>query len=252
MSVFVAAKQRVEMAPPRTWLEQVHRNNIAHRTMKANHPFHDEVYLGKTDGRFNDIPTDFDQSVWTGTAAVIGAKGRKLKKAVETSGGYAGRSKIVLFEPNEEQLAADPDIVFMCNHGFIKNGSLWVPTLELFDVRRNNKPLYTGDPKRDEDSMQEAEIIKMSFNGPVLQKKIISRDGGFFEQFGGENSKSWFLDNAVLGLFRRVCGTLDDEWRSVYFDEFSSVRIRVALDATQDNKTQVEATARLTEQLSEK
>ena len=122
MGAFVAANRRVEMAPAKTWLEQVHQSNIARRKMMANHPFHDEVYLGKTDGRFNDIPAELRQVVWTGTAAVIGAKGGKLGKVVETQGVYAGRMKGVLFEPTDGMQAADPDIVFMCNQGFARDG----------------------------------------------------------------------------------------------------------------------------------
>ena len=220
MRSFLAAKQRVEMAPARTWLEQVHGNNNARRTMKANHPFHDKVYLGKTDGRFNDVPADLHQAVWTGTAAVIGAKGGKLAKFVETECEFEGHMKVVLFETNEEQQAADPDIVFMCNQGFARGGLLYLPLSNA----QTNKPIANDD------EMQEAEVVKMRFNGTVSQKKVKIRYGGAFEQTGDEHSQSWFFDNAVLGLLRRVVYSLDLR-RDVYLAEAPFDRLRVAVKA---------------------
>src|SRR5208283_3123874 len=110
MSVLVA-NRKIDVVPSKyTWLEAIHRNNMAHKVMvpnsvlSINGPPLYQSYPGG--GRLNPLPPDKildGRGLYSGTAGVIGYKDKPLGKRVETECDYEGQRKTTIFEVNEEQ-----------------------------------------------------------------------------------------------------------------------------------------------------
>lgn len=250
---FKAIERRVEMAPVGTWLEQIHKNNITRQRIMSNW-FYNKLYLDRWKSgafyySFYGVPAELCEPLWTGTAAVIGNKDKKLDKVIETQCKYAEKMKSVIFKPTEEVQAAPPNTIFMCNHGFTKNGQ---PFLFLSNAR-TDKPIIT------EEDMDSVDVVEIAFKGPVTSKEA-SRCGNFerlgkiydsmYDEKGVPYYNCAYFDyGEVVGLMRRNVNVLhtssfwenethdrDDwaGWVAVILKKHPSDRFPVALDASEE------------------
>ena len=193
MGVFVAANQRVEVAGRHTWLETIYRGNRDKRRIMPN-SFCNEVFLGKEGGKFKPVPDEIvsARSLYTGTFAMIGAKGRPLGGNVEAECDFAGSMKTVIVRPDRDQ-AALVDTMVTCNHGFAPDGT---PFLHPFNAK-------TERPIRTDEEMGEVDEVFLRLNGLTRRFRIQSRNGGVLEAVGDENTFSYISDSATLGLLWR-------------------------------------------------
>ena len=184
--------------------------------------FHSEVLLGKEDGIFKPIPEDIFNArpLYTGTAAVVGNKGKALGTRVESQCDFEGSRKTVYVKFDEEY-ADLVDVLLMCNHGFAPDGK--TPLLPLSNAR-------TGKQICTDDEMREAYDIFLNLNGQKRAFKIKSRDGGAFETVGDENTFTWISDSATIGLLRRCVNFLDYR-HNVSFADRPSERLGVVMEA---------------------
>jgi len=202
MGMIIAANQKVEVFPTKlTWLETIHRGNLAGRKVMSN-SFLSEVLLGKEDGIFNPIPEDIFNArpLYTGTAAVAGNKGKALRMHVESQCDFEGSMKTVIIKPDAEY-AGLVDTLLTCDHGFAPDGK--TPLLLLSNAG-------TGKQIRSDNEMREADEVLLDLNGQKCLFKIKSRDGGVFETVGDENTFIWISDSATSGLLRRGFVLADD------------------------------------------
>ena len=210
---------------------------MAGRKIMPNSPFYNEVFLGKDEeGRFKPIPDEIlsARPLYTGTAAVVGNKGKPLGTSVESQCEFEGSMKTVIVRPGKEE-AALIDTMILSDHGFASDGK--TPLLMLSNAK-------TGKPIRNDEEMGEADEVLLQLNGQTRRFKIKSRDGGLFEAVGDETTKSWVSDSATIGLLWR--GFFGDYGRRgvVLFGQPSS-RFGVVREAAEGNAPLVAGAAKL-------
>lgn len=222
MSVLAIADRKVEVVSGKhTWLEAIHRNNMAGKAMLPNSVFNG-IFLGKDEsGKFKPIPDEIlnARPLYTGTAGVIGDKGKPLGKRVETECNYEGQKKTTIFEAEEQ--AGLIDTAILCDHAFSPDG---MSSILLFNPR-TRKPINTRE------EMLEATEVIVQFQQFYLHQ-IQNRDGGVFETVGDETTRSYISDSAVLGLVARVNGIWGDSYgRNVNLLDRPSIAFGVAVEA---------------------
>jgi hypothetical protein len=220
MGVIVAERKIEVVSGKHTWLEAIHRHNMARKVMVPNSAYNN-MLLGKDEsGKFKPIPEEIlnARPLYTGTAGVIGDKGKPLGKRVETECNYEGQKKTAIFEASEERGLVDTAI--LCDHAFASDGT---PSIQLFNAR-------TGKPISTREEMLEASEVIVKFNGKFYLHQIQNRDGGVLEAVGDEFTRSYISDSAVLGLVARA-----DYWlgvrRYVFLDDRPSLAFGVAVEA---------------------
>lgn len=195
MGVITVADRKIEMLPGRhIWLEAVHRSNMARMKIVPN-PVWNRIFLDKDEaGRFKPVPDEIVAAwpLYTGTAGVMGTKGKPLGKRVETECNYSGGRKTAIYEAisGQEGLV---DTAVLCDHSFAPDGT---PLISLSDAR-TGRPIST-----DEGMLAAAEVI-VRFNGNVYLHQFKIRKGGDFEKVGDEWTHSYTPDCTVLGLVAR-------------------------------------------------
>jgi hypothetical protein len=203
MCVITVADRKIEILPGRhTWLEAVHRNNMARRKIVPN-PVWNRIFLDKDEaGGFKPLSKEIVAAwpLYTGTAGVIGAEGKPLGKRVETTCNYSGGRKAAIYEASAGQDGL-VDTAVLCDHSFAPDGT---PTISLSDAR-------TGTPILTEEGMLAAAEVIVRFNGNVYLHQFKIRKGGDFENVGDEWTRSCISDCTVLGLVARDFSN----WRDV-------------------------------------
>lgn len=220
-NVFVAADKRVKVVGKQTWLEAIHRANIAGRRIMPN-SFYNEVFLGKdADGRFKPILEEIlnARPFYSGTVWVIGNKGRPLGTSVETPCEYAGTMKNVIVRLGKED-AGLVDTILASDHLFGLDGK---PLLPLSNAK-------TGKPIRNDDEMGEANEVLLTLNGQTRRYVLKSREGGVLEAVGNERTRGWISDTAHIGLMRRG-NYFYSYWCYVYLGVYPSERFAVIREA---------------------
>lgn len=178
-----------------TFGEAIHLTAIGRLKPKSN-DFFNAVLLGTDEYRkFKPIPDEILKNgpFYAGTLGVIGNKGKKLGKWVETECKINASTKLFIasFDKSHTSLVN----VLLYANLLIPDGSPLVSEL-------NSKQKAI----RNDEDMGATDRVFLKFNGKLQWFGITSRDGGIFEPFGDENTRSWFQDSAILGLFRRGDG----------------------------------------------
>ena len=144
----------------------------------------------------------------------------------------------VVFDAGTQQEA---EVMLTRNHGFGSDGTPNVGFYTPDNKGVNGKlvKLYDAQGNQIEEM---PDRVFLRFNGKPTPFLIQSRDGGVLETFNGENIHSYVLDSAVLGLLGRGHNIFIDFNRQVvYLYEDPSIRLRVAIEATEGGAP-VEAT----------
>jgi len=189
----VAAGKCVEIAPRgMTHLEAVHKNNMARKVIVPT-SFYNTVFLSKDrQGRFKPVPDEIldVKPLYSGTFGVIGARGKKLGKRLETEVRYDDGRKTLIIETE----GAGADIMVCCDHGFSQDN---VPHLQLFNAK-TNQAITTHE------GMLEVSEVIMRFNGQTYKFTIQNRCGGVLESVDGVDTFRWGVSvSAVGGLLAR-------------------------------------------------
>ncbi|MDO8554015.1 MAG: hypothetical protein Q7S22_04365 [Candidatus Micrarchaeota archaeon] len=190
----LVANQKVEVVHNQSWLEAIHRSNVARRTMAPN-SFFNKLFLEKDDnGKLKSLPSKIlkVRPWYTGTVGVIGAKGRAFGPSVESQCEYAGGMKTIITKFDAEQ-ASFVDVMLLRNHGFAPDGT---PYILLSNAK-------TGRLIRDEEEMRETSEVLLSLNGLIRTCNLRTRLGDWFESFNDELTSSWISDSPTIGLLER-------------------------------------------------
>lgn len=191
MVVFEGAGRKVKTASgKRTWLEVIHRGNMAGRRVMPR-TFFTRALLEKEKGQYKIPDPDLRRAepVYSGTFGMVGPKGKKLGDRIEAECDYDGKKKVVIVSPRPDE-AVLVDKMLTCDHGFRPDST---PFLLLSDAR-TERPITTHG------AMTYADEVILRLNGPTHVFGISDRRGGVIETFGNEDILLWAPESAVIGL----------------------------------------------------
>jgi hypothetical protein len=197
MTILVA-KHNVQVLPGRlTWLEAIHKRNMAGTAMLSS-AFFSKMLLAE--GRAGQpVPPEIDSAkpFYTGTFGAMNAKGQKLGHRVEAQCWYGNSRKTVIFEVPPEHSGSFDTAIF--------SDQIVAPdrtsTIRLFDAMRSQLI-------RTEDEMRGADEVILRFNGPFSVRQILHRNSTVYENVDVDKStrKPVYLsvsEEPVLGLLSR-------------------------------------------------
>ena len=194
------ANRKIEVLPgTQTWLEAIHRSNIAHRKIVPNRSYDRMFFAKDKSGEFKPVPEGLMAAarkvpIFTGTAAVIGERGEPLGSGLQAGCLYAGEMKTVIFVPKDEAQARLTNTLLMCDQGFVHGRT---PSIMLYNAR-------TLKQIRTEEDMLAADEVMVKFNGRVYTLEMETRISGTPGKTGEESSIIHASESAVLSLATRT------------------------------------------------
>ncbi|MFA6530457.1 MAG: hypothetical protein WCT31_01910 [Candidatus Micrarchaeia archaeon] len=213
---FAFAEKRYSSFGSHTWLEAVHRSNVAGGKLVTKDFFvelRQSFQVRKPSVRSKSTasgspkddlidstgalaliafsrspPKEMGIPLFLGTMAVIGASGKPIGKHVESECRFGGAKKTVIVKLDDEH-AHLKDTLLTRDHGFAPDGT---PLLPLSKI--------TGEPIRNDEDMASVNELFLDLRGSLARIAIPSRDAILSSPFGDDILNANICSSAAAGL----------------------------------------------------